>query len=607
MEYKLQNIVFPNTEELELHYGLFYRGNRCELERIKHKLQLVNHEVIDFATYLNGCSYEKWKQYTGVVGAKLYLEIEGKFSITLVGYHLDVVSPIRKEFATYQFHEDEKQKIMLQFPDSEETIIGFEITAKENVILYGGYYSGIYLDDKKVNSTELCVATTTCRKEEFIKRNIELINKEILESDDEIRNHFYLHVVDNGRTLNPRELEDWHIKVHPNKNTGGSGGYSRGMIESLEQTPRATNVLLMDDDVIVLPEALKRTYRLLTLLNDKYKDSFISGAMLFYEEMNIQHEDIGTLRKTCDYQSLKGRLYQHNLKDNLSNEQLEIYGNSRQYAGWWYCCIPSSVIDQYGLSLPLFIRGDDIEYSLRCKAKNIITMNGICVWHMGFINKYNLAFDRYMRCRNLLVAQAVGSIDQDVDVVHMVRNAFITELVRFNYNGATLVLRAVQDYLKGPEFFEEEKCEKILKEVMELNEKAVPLCKIEDVKEWDLNEVWHDSTRGFLKKWWYRITFNGQRFWNQRWCSNEVPHVLAGEAYQPNKYSNKKRMLVINPELKIGYYRKMDKKQYHEIKKEWNKSYYRLKHNKRTLMESYCEKRDYLTSIEFWKKYLDME
>ncbi len=607
MEYRLQNIIFPNTEELELHYGLFYRGNRCELEREKQALHLANHLIVDFATYLNGCSYEKWKKYTGAMGARLHLKIEGRFSITLVGYHLDVVSPIRKEFGTHHYDKKEKEEIVLEFPNNDETIIGFEISAEENVIVHGGYYEGVYADKKRLNPIELCVATTTCRKEEFIKKNVALIKKDILQSEDDMKNHFYLHVVDNGRTLVPEEMEDWHINVHPNKNTGGSGGYSRGMIESLEQTPRATNVLLMDDDVIVLPEALKRTYRLLTLLDEKYKGSLISGAMLFYEEMNIQHEDIGTLRKTCNYQSLKGRLYQHNLKDNLLNEQTEFYGSSRQYAGWWYCCIPSSVIDKYGLSLPIFIRGDDIEYSLRCKANDIITMNGICVWHMGFINKYNLAFDRYMRCRNLLVAQAVGSISPEVKVLHMVKNAFITELVRFNYNGARLVLRAVQDYLKGPEFFEEERCEEILKEVMEMNEKAVPLSEISDVDEWDLNGIWYEQKRGFVKKWWYRITFNGQRLWNVKWCSNEVPQVLAGEEYQPNKYANKKRMLVVNPELKLANYREIDKKQYLEIKREWEKAFHTLKKEWEKLKKEYSNKRDYLTSVDFWKKYLEME
>ena len=605
MEYKLQNILLPNSEELELHYRLFYRGTRCTLDRKEQILSIADHVVIDFATYFNGCSYSKWKSYTNLCGAKLRLLMQGEFSITLVGYHLDIYSPVRTEFGTFSFQLDKKQEIEFSFPDNEETMIGFEINSAKNTVLYGGEYFGIY-SNKKINSIELCLATTTCKKEEFIKKNVALLKQEILQSDEDMKNHFYIHVVDNGRTLIPTDIEDWHIQVHPNKNTGGSGGYSRGMIESLEQTPRATHVLLMDDDVVVLPEAIKRTYRLLTLLNEEYQKSFISGAMLFYEEMHIQHEDIGTLRTNCDYWPLKGRLYQQSLYDNLKNERVDFYGSSREYAGWWYCCIPSSMIDEYGLSLPLFIRGDDIEYSLRCKA-NILTMNGICVWHMGFINKYNLAFDRYMRCRNLLVAQAVGSIDSEVDVIRMVKNSFVVELVRFNYNGARLVLKALQDYLKGPEFFEDEQCEEILRETTVLNEKFAPLSEIENVDDWDIPAIGGDWGRKRLSIWWYRITFNGQRFWPTVLMKNDVPQVLSGDAYQPGKYTRQKKTLVINPDLQLALYRKIDKNQYQEIKKEWDLAFrYFRKHNNK-IVKTYQEHKQYLTSVKFWKKYLDLE
>lgn len=55
-----------------------------------------------------------------------------------------------------------------------------------------------------------------------------------------------------------------HIYYHRNKNVGGSGGFTRGMIESIRQKPKATHVLLMDDDVVVLSESIKRTYCVFT-------------------------------------------------------------------------------------------------------------------------------------------------------------------------------------------------------------------------------------------------------------------------------------------------------------------------------------------------------
>ena len=64
MEFKLQNIVFPMTADLETQSHLFYRGVRGILDRESKKLDFSDNTWIDFTTYMNGCSYGKWKKYT---------------------------------------------------------------------------------------------------------------------------------------------------------------------------------------------------------------------------------------------------------------------------------------------------------------------------------------------------------------------------------------------------------------------------------------------------------------------------------------------------------------------------------------------------------------
>ena len=54
----------------------------------------------------------------------------------------------------------------------------------------------------------------------------------------------------------------------------------------------------MDDDVVVLPESIKRTFRLFSFVTDEYKDAMISGAMLFLEDVALQYEDVGNITKT---------------------------------------------------------------------------------------------------------------------------------------------------------------------------------------------------------------------------------------------------------------------------------------------------------------------
>lgn len=603
MNHKIQNIVFPMSADLETKSDLFYRGNRGILNREEKSVAFADHMMIDFATYLNSCSYAKWKKYTDINGAKLRLRIKGRAEVVLVGYQLNVYSPIRKEFGRYTVDNAEIGVFEADYPDSDSMIIGFEINTLKDVVVYGGEFFGCY--DKDVKKVVLSLGTTTCRKEEYITSNVALIKKEILEDevDSDIKENFYVHVVDNGRTLDPESMKSWHIEVHPNKNTGGSGGFARGMMESITQEPRATHVLLMDDDVIVLPESIKRTYRLFTLVNDEYKDAIVSGAMLYLEEMDIQHEDVGTIRRAGYLQTLKGNIKQDTIQANLINE-IPAYGSPYIYAAWWYCGIPVTQIDKNGLPMPFFIRIDDVEYGRRLNTK-IMSMNGLCIWHMGFFNKYNVAIDIYQQCRNTLIGQAIGTFPEDIQVFDYVYKYFRMEMLKFNYNGAQMVLEALQDYLKGPEFIEQDLGEQLLKEHSKLNEKFVSLDEFKGT-EWSIPEIRWDMPRKRLDTLWYRVTYNGHRFWPQSWLRKDPAYIMFDFTYTPQKYVKRSTMYAINPDLKVAAVRHIDKKRYKELKKQWDKAVRQYKKNNATIKKHYLEKKEYLTSMEFWKKYLEL-
>ena len=144
----------------------------------------------------------------------------------------------------------------MEYPENQEQMLSFEIKTLSDVTIYGGHYGGEF-DDENERTVELSLATTTCWKEEYIKKNVERLKKGILDLDEEIGSHFRIHIVDNGRTLSREDFpEDERIYYHSNKNVGGSGGFARGMIESRSQTSKATHVLLMDDDVMILPDSI---------------------------------------------------------------------------------------------------------------------------------------------------------------------------------------------------------------------------------------------------------------------------------------------------------------------------------------------------------------
>ena len=82
------------------------------------------------------------------------------------------------------------------------------------------------------------------------------------------------------------------------------------------------------------------------------------------------------------------------------------------YNGWWMCLIPTSVIREIGLSLPLFIKWDDSEYGLRAKAHGFPTVSlpGSAVWHVSWIDKDDLVgWQAYFHARNRIVTALLHS------------------------------------------------------------------------------------------------------------------------------------------------------------------------------------------------------
>lgn len=190
-------------------------------------------------------------------------------------------------------------------------VVSFQIFAYDDVFIYeGGYVAEINVD--QFNEVNLSLVTVTFKKEDFITRNLRLLENEIIYSDEELADHIFVRVIDNGRTLNENEWNSEKIHIYKNPNVGGSGGYTRGMIETLKDEKFvATHALLMDDDVKILPESLIRTYNILCCVKSEYKEHFISGAMLYYERMNVQHEDVGFVSEDGTFGPRKPSMEMH--------------------------------------------------------------------------------------------------------------------------------------------------------------------------------------------------------------------------------------------------------------------------------------------------------
>ncbi len=577
--------------------------------------------VYDFATYFNSLSVMKLKEYTIATGFSLHLELKGA-SCTVTqtmgdafSAHPQVVEGVTRSLEA----SDDWQTIDMPLTITDEmVIVGFTIETQGRVAIRNSYYAVDY--DGELRDVELALATTTFKKESFIERNIGLIKEQILASGEDIADHFTMYVIDNGRTLDAEGLSDEHVHVRPNDNVGGAGGFTRGMIEAMEQTPQATHILLMDDDVAVSPESIKRTYNLLRLVNDKYADAIISGAMLNYEIGEDQWEDIGFMTPGGTFAPTKPPLRLTKFEDLVYNEifQPTKVMRKQRYAAWWYCCIPIDTIKREGLPLPVFVRCDDAEYGIRCHPK-FMSMNGLCIWHMSFHARYNAAVERYQTTRNTMIAQATTGMAPKSNFMYELHNNIRLELKKFGYANAELCLDAFEDFLKGPEFIKQmgvaesrfmraNKVKERLVSFEELQKQAdaIPELKGFDLKKIDRQLVDGDKPRTRLQRLNDLVTDNGQRFIKTEGEGYAVIPVL-GWVYPAGVIRNKKYLIVIDWYNRTGAIRVKDSKRFEEIMKRYQRDlrYYK-KHVKR-LRAEYAAARDELTSVKYWKHYLKMD
>ena len=601
--YLLQNITFPKNPELDSNPKLFYLSGKPLFSGENAFAFLAPFQRYDFVSFLNSFSLKKWMQYTDLKTVSLSIKAKGHFILRLTSYYRETELVVKKCLVEKEYQLDTEQEILLEYPATNDTLLAFELDTLSDCQLFSAGYLGAFSDVPKKN-VELSIVTTTFKKEAFIRRNVLKLKEELL-SDPDIGSHVQVYVIDNGRSLDVGEFQHSNIHVCPNKNVGGSGGFARGMLEVLHQESPATHILLMDDAVLLLPDSIRRTYQLLMHLKPEYQDHFISGAMLDYERKNLLHEDIGHVYSDGSYRPLKPERDMAYLLHVCMNEETPYY-RKHQYAAWWYCCFPVEVVKKNGLPLPLFVRGDDVEFGLRNQAK-IITMNGICVWHMGFRYKFSGSMELYQTFRNSLIYQAISGVCSDIDFMPRIWRTYRSRMLALDYNGAEQVLDAVEDFLKGPDFIAQPNGEVIMKQQGQKNERLSSLTegldRLAEIPAYD-GELFFAPPRNPLHTFLYRLTYNGHRLCPQTLLSDKIEVVPYDWYYSPEKFFWKKSLLAVNPFTRQGVLRTLDKARYKKLQKRYAQIMAEYKKMGATVRQQYRNQFGFFSSEEFWKKYL---
>ena len=242
------------------------------------------------------------------------------------------------------------------------------------------------------------------------------------------------------------------LEIIEQDNLGGSGGFTRGLYEAIEHTD-ADQIMLMDDDIRLEPDAVLRSN---AFARAAAQPVIVGSHMLNLQARARLHSmgevvDLGT----CYWRAAPGALTDHDFGAESLRETEELHARiDATYNGWWMCLFPREVVQRTGYPLPLFIKWDDAEYSLRALEKGYPTVSlpGSAVWHMPWTDKNDATdWQAYFHTRNRLILAALHSpYDVRSTLLKQGLKLSLRHLLSMEYSTVVVQQKAIEDFLAGP-------------------------------------------------------------------------------------------------------------------------------------------------------------
>ena len=289
----------------------------------------------------------------------------------------------------------------------------------------------------------LAVNICTYKRKKYIEKNISklLSSKFFLDSESRFYGKLHIFVVDNASEISICNTDFLHIFY--NKNTGGSGGFQKGLEEIRRFSVDFSHVIFMDDDVEFEVEAFYILYDFLRMADDKYADNPIAGRMFCMDKPNIQY----TAGEVWNKGNLKHIEYMRQVTTENYHYGRVVYDSGAEYGGWWLCCFPMTFARENDI-LPFFIHCDDVEYGLRC-GKTPIIIEGVQVWHETFEKKLTPLIG-YYDMRNPLFVNEIYHLDMEPMVTLSEWKRKIAKFhVQKDWLSEYYLILAMRDFLKG--------------------------------------------------------------------------------------------------------------------------------------------------------------
>lgn len=409
---------------------------------------------LSLATYFNAFPASYWKRWTHVDEVALRLMVQGAGRVDLYRSkpNGDIVHLQGKQLETGDSTVDVEFRVSLA-PFEDGGWVWFDVTTRGGSLTVS---DAAWTVDEPLPDEKIAVVITT-----FNRPGDCVTAMAALAEDETVLGRVAKVIVVDQGTVKVRDHQNYdtvsktlgdRLQVIHQSNLGGSGGFTRGMLEATEH-PDVAHVLLMDDDVRMEPDSILRLAAFATVA--------ASPVLVGAQMLNLQAR--GRLHRMGEIVDLKsvlwrpapGAVVNHDFdKIPLRRQRLLHKRIDSNYTAWWMCLIPRQVIADTGLPMPMFIKWDDVEYGLRAAENgySTVTLPGAAIWHMPWSDKDDSTdWTAYFHHRNRMITAALHS-PYDVRTALLqdgMRRAF-KHLMLMEYSTVALHIKAIEDFLAGP-------------------------------------------------------------------------------------------------------------------------------------------------------------
>ncbi|WKN47579.1 glycosyltransferase [Nocardioides sp. Arc9.136] len=420
-------------------------------------LRVESGDRLSFGTYFNAFPASYWRRWTVVTEVTLTVTLRGSGATVIVYKSMARGNAQRVDAAETTTSGSESFSFDLTLkPFVDGGWYWYDVIAgDEDVVVESAEWTAEVPADRAQHGT-VDIAITTMNRPDFCAQLLTQIGE-----DEALRPYLDTVMVMEQGTDKVTGSADFAraqealgdvLRVIEQGNLGGSGGYARGQLESVRKGT-ATYALMMDDDVVCEPEGIVRA----VTFGDLARRPTIVGGHMFNIYSRSRMHSFGEIvqpwrfwwQSAPDTQTdwdFAGR----NLRSSRwLHKRIDV-----DYNGWFMCLVPRVVLEEVGLSLPLFIKWDDSEFGLRAKQAGFptVTFPGAAVWHVPWTDKNDaLDWQAYFHHRNRLVAALLHSVyPKGGRMIRESLNHQVAHLVSMQYSTAELRLLAMEDVLAGP-------------------------------------------------------------------------------------------------------------------------------------------------------------